>query len=57
MSAEPKVPAAVVSPRLSLAMSSDRITLPSGVICGVTSSFSVARRNAIEVAPLLVACW
>ena len=30
--------------------------LPSGVICGVTSSFRLALRNAIEVAPLDVAC-
>ena len=31
--------------------------LPSGVICGVTSSFRLALRKAIEVAPLEVACW
>ena len=33
-----------------------KIILPSGVICGVTSSFKLALRNAIAVAPLEVAC-
>jgi hypothetical protein len=33
------------------------ITLPSGVICGVTSSFRFALRNWIDVAPLDVATW
>jgi hypothetical protein len=31
--------------------------LPSGVICGVTSSLRLALRKAIEVAPLDVATW
>jgi hypothetical protein len=33
------------------------ITLPSGVICGVTSSRRLAFLNWIEVAPLDVATW
>ena len=33
------------------------MTLPSGVICGLTRSESVALRNATLVAPLEVACW
>jgi hypothetical protein len=32
-----------------------KIILPSGVICGVTSSFRFALRKAIEVAPLALA--
>ena len=31
--------------------------LPSGVICGVTSSLRLALRKAIEVAPLADATW
>ena len=31
--------------------------MPSGVICGVTSSFRMALRNCTEVAPLEVAAW
>ena len=38
-------------------MSTSRMMLPSGVICGVTSSFSVALRNWMAVAPLEVAVW
>ena len=33
------------------------MTLPSGVICGVTSSFRLALRNDTAVAPLDVADW
>ena len=50
-------PAAVAWPTLSLLTSRSRMMLPSGVICGVTSSFRLALRNAIEVAPLEVATW
>ena len=32
-------------------------TLITGVICGVTSSFRLALRKAIDVAPLEVATW
>ncbi|MNO03653.1 hypothetical protein D3C81_2244210 [compost metagenome] len=41
----------------SLVTLTSMITLPSGVICGVTSSDSDASRKAIEVAPLLVVSW
>ena len=50
-------PSAVSVPRLSLLIFTTRMTLPSGVICGVTSSFSVASTNSTAVAPELVACW
>ena len=49
-------PAVVASPYESLVTSTSSTTLPSGVICGVTSSFRFAFLNATEVAPLLVAC-
>ena len=38
-------PAAVAAPTLSLLTSTSRMMLPSGVICGVTSSFRLALRN------------
>ena len=44
-------------PTLSLVMSRLRIMPPSGVICGVTSSFKLALRKATEVAPLELAIW
>ncbi len=50
-------PAVVARPTLSLVMSTSRITFPSGVTCGVTSSFRLALRNCSEVAPLDVATW
>ena len=50
-------PAAVLRPTLSLLMSTSRIMLPSGVICGVTSSLRLALRNWTDVAPLEVRVW
>ena len=50
-------PATVERPTLSLLTSTSRITLPSGVICGVTFSVRLALRNWIAVAPLDVAAW
>src|SRR6185295_16900033 len=50
-------PAVVARPTLSLVMSTSRMTLPSGVICGVTSSLRLALRNCSDVAPLEVATW
>ncbi|MCW2491441.1 MAG: hypothetical protein JWN47_805, partial [Frankiales bacterium] len=39
----------------SFVTSTSRITLPSGVTCGVTSSYKIALRNCSDVAPLDVA--
>ena len=50
-------PCGVEMPTLSLLICSVMITLPSGVICGLTSSFGLALRNWIEVAPLLLAMY
>ncbi|MNY02004.1 hypothetical protein D3C86_1345580 [compost metagenome] len=50
-------PLVVWIPTLSLFTSTSSSTLPSGVICGVTSSFRLALRNCTEVAPLDVADW
>jgi hypothetical protein len=50
-------PAAVSEPRLSLLTSRSRMTLPSGVICGVTSRLRLAFLKDTEVAPLDVDCW
>ena len=45
-------PAGVDWPTVSLVTSKVKMMLPSGVICGNTSSFRLALRKAIEVAPL-----
>src|SRR6185369_6516582 len=45
-------PAVVARPTLSLVMSTSRMTLPSRVTCGVTSSLRLALRNCSDVAPL-----
>ena len=50
-------PAGVSCPTASRLMSTSRITLPSGVICGVTSSRRLALRNDTAVAPLDVDDW
>eukprot|EP01022_Parablepharisma_sp_SALTPOND_P033114 TRINITY_DN881_c1_g1_i23.p1 TRINITY_DN881_c1_g1~~TRINITY_DN881_c1_g1_i23.p1 ORF type:complete len:1292 (+),score=465.19 TRINITY_DN881_c1_g1_i23:16524-20399(+) len=50
-------PPGVALPRLSLLTSTSRITLPSGVIWGVTSSFRLAFLKAVVVTPLPADCW
>ena len=45
----------MTEPTLSLETSSSRLILPSGVICGTTSSLRTALRKLTAVAPLLVA--